>query len=200
MRLRRPFPRFLIAALAALGAACMGGGPALLAAETQGFDPAAIDAGVIRRTNAYREKKGLGALEVNAELEKAAQAFADYYVANPGRQALWGHEYGGLTPLDRAENAGFNSRCVGENLGWRGTSGGGLAELGEIDATMVQGWIDSRAHRKNLEFPHYKTIGVGTASYRSDGVLWVVTVQMFGCAPEPKNAPQNGLRMSINPR
>ena len=191
-RLRRlGIRRITICALAAALTAALfldDGGRSQAAAKA--FDAAALDAGVIRRTNAYRKDKGLKALKQDAKLERAAQDYADYYAANPGRPVLWGHEYGGLDPMDRAENAGFEGRCVGENLGWQGTSGA-LSSLGAIDKKMVDGWIESRPHRKNLEFRQFDLIGVGSAQFRAEGMQWIVTVQMFGCSEKLNGASRS---------
>lgn len=181
---------FGLAAAVALTAFLVDGKRTETAARAMPFDGASLDARVIRRTNAYRQKKGLRRLRKDAVLERAAQDYANYYAANPGRPALWGHNYGGLDPMDRAENAGFQGRCVGENLGWQGTSGK-LSTLGAIDKKMVQGWIESRPHRKNLEYRDFDLIGVGSARFRSDGMQWIVTVQMFGCSEKLKGGSKN---------
>ena len=156
------------------------------AARAESFDASGLSASIKRRTNAYRHRQSVQSLRRDRALERAAQDYADFYAANPGRPALWGHEYGGLNPMDRAERAGFGGRCVGENLGWQGTSGA-LAGLEPVDEKMMAGWIKSRPHRKNLEYRHFDVIGVGAATYRADGKNWIIAVQMFGCSePMPK--------------
>lgn len=154
------------------------------------FDGVAIDAKIVEQTNAYRQQHDAQELRVDAALQKAAQGFADYYAANPGRRIFWGHEYGGSDPLSRAQAAGFEGRCVGENLGWQGTTGS-LASLGALDEKFMQGWIESRSHRRNLQTKKFDVIGVGSAVFRKDDMLWVVSVQMFGCS-EPAIKKKGG--------
>lgn len=141
----------------------------------------AMDAGVIELSNDYRLSRGLSALAIDERLNRAAQAFADYYVAHPGTQAEWSHEYDGSTPFERAQAAGYDGRCVGENLGWQGTDGP-LSVLGDVSEGMVNGWIASPPHHENLVHPEFDDIGVGSAVYESEGVTWVISVQMFGCS------------------
>lgn len=147
-----------------------------------------MDRSVIEQTNAYRSSKGLGRVKVDRRLSAAAQWFADYYAANPGKREEWGHEYGGTTVLQRVEAQGFQGWCVAENLGWVGTSGR-HADLGDAASRMLKGWKNSPGHNENLIRSRHDLIGVGSAEFRKDGILWVVSVQVFGCSPGSRAIP-----------
>lgn len=62
----------------------------------------------------------------------------------------------GMGPMKRANNAGFQSTFVGENI----------AAGQPSPASVVQAWIDSPGHCVNMMDPRYKVLGVG---YYFDG-------------------------------
>jgi uncharacterized protein YkwD len=72
----------------------------------------------------------------------------------------------GSTPWDRAERAGY-TRATAENL----------AAGQRTPEEVVQAWMDSPAHRKNLLDCRSRAIGVALARGGSYGIYWT---QMFG--------------------
>lgn len=129
-------------------------------------------------TNLEREKAGLPPLKENPLLAQAAQAHADTMAAkdffdhnDPGT---------GTSPADRISAAGYHWSVVAENIGSGATS----------PAEVVQGWMESSAHRANILNPRVREIGVGYAFDAADTFpqpdapyrhYWV---QNFGADPD----------------
>ena len=65
-------------------------------------------------TNQFREKEKLARVEVDPQLRKAAQYFADYMA----RTNRYGHKADGSTPADRAQKFGYDYCIVAENIGY----------------------------------------------------------------------------------
>jgi uncharacterized protein YkwD len=135
-------------------------------------DPAEVVRQVIARANDFRRSQGLAPLAPEPRLEAAARGFADL-LADSDR---FGHEADGRTPAQRASAAGYGWCMVAENLALEGSSAG--FESAELAQDLVEGWIQSPGHRRNLLAPDAMQTGVAVAhSARSD--RWVA-VQMFG--------------------
>ena len=108
--------------------------------------PTAPEAELLRTVNAVRAQHGLAPLRFDALLERAARAQSQS-VLRAGR-LYHGNVRGRLTAY------GVRSRAVGENLAWgigsRATSG-----------AIVQMWLASPPHRRNLLRPGFRRIGIG---------------------------------------
>jgi uncharacterized protein YkwD len=115
------------------------------AAPSQGQSTTA-EAGLVQAVNAVRAQHGLAPLRLDARLERAARAHSQT-VLRAGR-LVHGNVRGRLSAY------GVRSRAVGENLAWgvgsRATS-----------AAVVQMWLASPPHRKNLLRPGFRRIGIG---------------------------------------
>lgn len=89
----------------------------------------------------------------------------------------------GSSPSERAENAGYPSSFVGENIAWRGTTGN-VDNLTSFVENLHEGLFLSPSHRLNLMKPEYQEIGVGvvTGEFTSDGtdLNTVMVSQEFG--------------------
>ena len=115
----------------------------------------AFEREVLRLTNEFREKNGRKPLVIDQNLEKAA----DDHSKNMAQQDFFSHTgKDGSRPWDRAEDAGYESRFVGENIaaGYR------------TPEDVVQGWIDSPGHRANMLNPDYNEIGLGYYFQQND--------------------------------
>ncbi len=127
---------------------------------------------VIEMTNAFRRGHKLAALQREPRLTAAARAYARFLV----KTTLFSHEADGRRPVDRIKAAGYAPCRVAENLAWmrdtRGFSTRGLARK------MVDGWIASPGHRKNMMLAHVTQIGVAIAKVRRQQKY--VAVQLFG--------------------
>lgn len=124
---------------------------------TTSQQPAVSDfvAEVVRLTNDIRSQNGLSQLTINLELQDAAVghsqdlAFQDFF----SHTGLDGQE-----PWDRAIEAGYNYRTIGENIA-----------AGQLTPQeVVQAWFDSPSHRVNLLNPSFTEIGVGYTFLQND--------------------------------
>jgi uncharacterized protein YkwD len=87
--------------------------------------------------NAYRKKKGLKPLALNAELTAAAKAHSRD-LAQWDRISHFGSD--GSNPWDRVKRTGYHARLAAENVG-----------TGQISfKEVLRGWEKSPGHNKNL--------------------------------------------------
>ena len=103
---------------------------------------------VIELTNQFRISNNLNPLSVDLDLGEAAQQHSQ----NMAAQDFFSHTgQDGSRSWQRAQNAGYESTFVGENIavGYR------------TPTDVVDGWIASDGHRENLLNPDYNEIGVG---------------------------------------
>lgn len=131
-------------------------------------DPGAVRKEMLTRVNAVRRKAGLKALRLNSDLEKAAQRHAEDMLA----RGYFAHESpSGTTVRERSRKAGYNWAAIGENLAFGQTS---------VDE-VIETWMDSPGHRKNILSPNFSELGVGLALGQGrDGKYQVLWVQNFG--------------------
>jgi len=127
---------------------------------------AAVTEATLCLLNGERADHGLAPLAPNGKLATAATAFAQdlvagSYFSHTGRD--------GSDIVDRIKRTGYipddRPWRIGENLAW-GT--GALATPGAI----VQAWMNSPGHRKNILNGAYREIGIGVVAgnpSRSDG-------------------------------
>ncbi|MEG9298003.1 CAP domain-containing protein [Mangrovibacillus sp. Mu-81] len=111
---------------------------------------------VVELTNQERAKQGLPALEVDAELSKVAKEKSRDMQANN----YFSHDsptYG--SPFDMMKQFGIEYSSAGENIA-----------MGQpTPEEVVQAWMNSEGHRKNIMNSNYTHIGVG---YVEDGHYW----------------------------
>ncbi|MFC0098617.1 CAP domain-containing protein [Micromonospora marina] len=112
---------------------------------------------VVTIVNQERAKAGCKALTVNAKLNLAAQRHSQDQ-ADHRKMDHKGSD--GSQPRDRVKAAGYSYRMVGENVAWNY----------QTPAAVMEGWMDSEGHRKNILNCSYTQIGVGVA--RSNGPYW----------------------------
>jgi hypothetical protein len=113
---------------------------------------------VMEATNADRAQRGLGPLNWDPALARAAQKHADLMV---GQKAL-SHQYGGEADLDiRVGQEGAHFHVVAENLAAAPTP-----------EALEEEWMHSPGHRANILDPRLNEIGVGLV--RQGGYLWAV--------------------------
>jgi len=109
---------------------------------------------VLRLSNRFRQQNGLKPLQQNDRLAIAAQQ----HCQNMAAQDFFEHlGQDGSTPQSRGTAAGYVGG-VGENIAAGYTT----------PKAVVQGWIQSPAHRANLLNPNYRDIGIGFYDYPSD--------------------------------
>ncbi|RZM74421.1 CAP domain-containing protein [Leptolyngbya iicbica] len=103
---------------------------------------------IINLTNQHRAQLGLSALSVDIDLEEAAQ----YHSDNMANLDFFDHQnLDGKRPADRAQDFGYETRSVGENIAWGYTT----------PQAVFTGWLNSSGHRANIENATWNEIGVG---------------------------------------
>jgi len=119
---------------------------------------------VVELTNAQRLKNSCKPLTVNAVLTSAAQAHS----ADMAKRNFFDHNNpDGKTPFARMTAAGYRYSMAAENI-----AAGYLAPRAVVD-----GWMNSEGHRKNILNCGLTEIGVGYAAGGAHGTYWT---QDFG--------------------
>jgi uncharacterized protein YkwD len=140
-----------------------------------------LPAVVIDLTNNERLDNARPQLSRNIVLDQAATAKAQHMADNE----YFAHfAPDGTTPWEFFQSAGYVYAHAGENLAIHFTD----------SAEVVEAWMLSPAHRKNIVDPKFREIGVGTARGTFDGYDTVYVVQLFGTpaatpAPTPTPTP-----------
>lgn len=115
------------------------------------------------QVNAVRADAGLVALRRETSLDRVARAHAADMAA---RRYLAHDTPEGLSPVDRLAQGGVEGfTLAAENAG--------QTDRGDPNREIVQGWLHSPDHRRNLYFPPFNTTGVGIARAR-DGTWYFV--------------------------
>lgn len=126
-------------------------------------------------TNEVRRENNIPELSVNPQLEAAAQSkLADMF-----RKSYFSHNSPqGVSPWYWIDRAGYDYQVAGENLAMN------FFTSGEV----VNAWLNSEAHRKNLLLKDFKDIGIAVGSGVINGQSTTVVVQMFGSPVHPRAA------------
>ena len=167
-------------------ASCMGGG----SVSTVTMKPSAS---LHELLNTYRAERGLNRLKSDARLKQAAAAHVRDLAAH-GRLSHTGSD--GSNHIRRAERAGYG-RYVAENV----------AAGQKTPAAVMQAWLGSRGHRKNIELDPATHYGFAHAvapdtKYKH---YWVLVVGRpppeepapVEAAAEAAARPSNGWSLSI---
>ncbi|WP_133804185.1 CAP domain-containing protein [Kribbella caucasensis] len=111
------------------------------------------EAQVLQLTNNERQKAGCGPLRTNSALTRAADGHAIDMVRNH----YFDHtSQDGRSPFDRMKAAGFTGGAMAENIAVGYSSA----------ADVVEGWMNSEGHRRNILNCDYTMIGIGYDSGR----------------------------------
>ncbi|MEM7272953.1 MAG: CAP domain-containing protein [Actinomycetota bacterium] len=127
-------------------------------------DDAAAQQQVLDLTNAERAKAGCPALRLDGTLN----AVADGHSEDMAARNYFSHDSpDGEGPGDRVDASGYPARGWGENIaaGYR------------TAADVVNGWMNSEGHRRNILNCSFEELGVGWAQGGSYGTYWT---QVFG--------------------
>ena len=131
--------------LAQLGAAILV--PATLLSETQAGDAASLQSEAARYLNAYRAKAGLAALAPDARLASAASTQCGIMNAH----GKIGHAFGAGTSFrERMRRAEIAPGYQAENV----------ARGQRSVAEVMQTWMKSRGHRRNMLDPNMSAFGI----------------------------------------
>lgn len=141
---------------------------------------------IVALTNQARQSAGLAPLAVNGLLAQAAQGKANDMVVN---QYFAHTSPANVTPWDWFKRAGYSYKFAGENL----------AKDFATSESLVDAWLASPSHRKNIMNANYTEIGIAVSTGEINGVSTIVVAQMFGAplqtqiaaapAPTPSPAP-----------
>lgn len=133
--------------------------------------------GLLQATNQQRNGNGVASLNLNSQLNSAAQAKANDMVA----RNYWSHNTpDGNPPWVFINATGYSYTKAGENLAY------GFA----TSEDTITGWMNSPPHRENLLDSAFKDVGFGfanSANFNNSGPQTVV-VAMYG-TPTVKAAP-----------
>ena len=122
--------------------------------------------------NRERKARRVPPLRVDPKLESAAQGHADDMLA----RGYYGHASPeGAKVLDRTRRAGYPSLAVGENIAKGQTS----------VADVVEGWMGSPEHRRNILHAFFRDTGFGLAIGGPPGGEQVLWVHVFGEPRDP---------------
>ncbi len=129
------------------------------AEETQSTSLSQFEQKVVELTNAERAKAGLAPLKVSEELSKVARAKS----ADMRDNNYFSHQsptYG--SPFDMMKQFGISYTAAGENI----------AAGQRTPEEVVNSWMNSAGHRKNIMSSDFTHIGVGYVSGGSYGHYW----------------------------
>ena len=134
-------------------------------------DPDDVTRRVAALTNEFRAQEGRGKVATSEQLTAAARYFAGYL----GQADQLSYEADGSTSIARAQQHGYDSTCVWENIAHRYTSW--TPGPGELAQTFVDGWKQSPRHRQNMLEADATETGVAVALGKEGNYY---AVQMFG--------------------
>jgi uncharacterized protein YkwD len=137
-------------------------------------DPARVRAAILEKVNAARRQSRLPPLRVSPQLDQAAQKHAEDMLA----RGYFAHESpDGKTVRERAREAGYDWRAIGENIAE------GQLTVDEV----IDTWMKSPDHRRNILDPGFTELGVGIAAGKGkNGERRVLWDQSFGAPAPPK--------------
>jgi uncharacterized protein YkwD len=112
-------------------------------------------------TSQLRLKAGLPAVQTDPALERAARRQAEH-MARIGTIGHQGPRGDGI--LQRARAAGYNACRVAENVAMGHRS----------EREVMQGWMNSPGHRKNILNRHIREVGMASARGRDGRIYWAM--------------------------
>lgn len=134
-------------------------------AYTSNINPQSL----LEATNLERKESGTGILQLNSDLQSAAQSKAEDMV----NRNYWSHQTPeGNDPWIFIKGTNYTYQKAGENLAY------GFNDSSDV----ITGWMNSPSHRQNLLDNNYQDVGFGVAqssNFNQDGPATVV-VAMYG--------------------
>jgi uncharacterized protein YkwD len=130
----------------------------------QDFKLNADEEKLIELTNQERKKKKLPPLKTSLALCKVARAHS----ANQAKQQKMAHVLDGKNPFQRLKEAKYRYEDAGENVAFG---------LNVALTDVMEGWMGSELHRKNILDKSFTEIGLGAVAGK-DGTVYYT--QVFG--------------------
>ena len=124
---------------------------------------------IVNLTNIERINNNLNNLTINPVLSEAAKKKAEAILSSGQFQ----HNLGDRKFSAWIKEAGYKYSYVGENLAIDFATSEGV----------VDAWLNSEAHKRNILNSYYKEIGVATISGIFNGEATIVVTQIFGAPP-----------------
>lgn len=121
----------------------------------------ALRAAVLEQVNSLRAGQGLRPLSAAPALTKAAQAHA---CDSAARNRMGHRGSDGSTLATRVKREGYRFRAVAENV----------AQGFPDPAAVMQGWMGSSGHRRNILTPDLREAGLGIAIGGNGDLHWVL--------------------------
>jgi uncharacterized protein YkwD len=146
--------------------------PLVASGESLDASLQALETELYVRVNAVRAEHHLVPLQRDPAVDRVARAQA----ADMAARGYLSHDNPeGLSPVDRLERGGVRDgfTLAAENAG--------KTNRGDPNREILEGWIASEAHRRNLFFPPFNTTGLGIAR-AADGTY--VYVQLYLTYPQ----------------
>jgi len=129
---------------------------------------------VLALTNEVRQQYNLPIVRGDSLLDKAAQEKAQDMLENK----YFDHfSPTGISPWHWIDKTGYDYYYAGENLA-----------MNFLDSEeVINGWLNSPAHKENLLNKDYKDIGIAVLSgdFNNEGINRILVVQMFGSKAKP---------------
>ena len=133
--------------------------PAPTGKPTAAGTASAIEKQVLDLVNSERVKYGLSALTWADDLASIARAHSQDMI----RRGFFDHTNpDGKSPFDRLKNAGIQYRYAAENIAYGQKS----------PEAVMNAWMNSSGHRKNILNANLKELGVGAVSSASGTIYW----------------------------
>lgn len=128
--------------------------------------------GLDAATNTQRTNNGLAPLRLNSQLNQAATAKANHMFA----KNYWAHTApDGTTPWSFIQSADYSYSTAGENLAKNFLTSSGV----------VNGWMNSSAHRANILNSGFLDVGYGIVNGILQGQEVTLVVALYGTPPAP---------------
>lgn len=125
---------------------------------------------LVEYTNSNRAKSGAGNVTLNPQLNAAAAAKVD----DMFKENYWAHvSPKGTQPWFFISSAGYKYQHAGENL----------ARDFSNSKDVVNAWMASPSHKKNLLDKRYKDMGLAVKDGYINGVETTIVVQLFAVTP-----------------
>jgi uncharacterized protein YkwD len=106
---------------------------------------------ILLATNQQRARKRLSVLKPDPKLMQAAQQYAEMMAL----QDQMSHNLNGLSLPDKAQKVGYLYRQISENIALNSRLDG--------RSVVIDQWMESKGHRKNLMTKDITDIGIGVA-------------------------------------
>jgi len=136
---------------------------------------------LLNLTNEQRQKNNLEGFTMNETLNRAAELKAKDMVENN----YWSHvSPNGVSPWYWIDESGYKYQGAGENL----------AKNYADEASIVNAWMVSSAHRENILNSQYKEVGIAAAEDVIDGKITTIVVMYY---VQPESAGVIGSSQSL---